>query len=112
MEQQPEPTMADVLAAVNTLSTSVHDLATHTAAQFAKVDVRLGQLDAAITTVRAEVTATRAEVAAVSAKVDQVRADIAAVKVDTAYAERYATDAQDAIRRHLDDPNAHGGRAA
>ncbi len=98
MEQQPEPTLAEVLAAVNTLTTSVHDLATHTAAQFARVDARFGQLDAAVATV--------------SAKVDQVRADIAAVKVDTAYTERYLGDAQDAIRRHLDDPDAHGGRAA
>ena len=105
MDQQPEPTLAEVLAAVNTLTTSVHDLATHTAKEFAKVDARLGQLDAGIAT-------TRAEVAAVGAKVDQVRADIAAVKVDTAYAEKFAGDAQDAVRRHLADPDAHGGHAA
>ena len=105
MEQPQEPTLADVMAAVTTLSTSVHDLATHTAAQFAKVDARLGQLDAGVATVRAEV-------AAVSAKVDQVRADIAAVKVDTAYTEAHIGDLQTAMRRHLDDPNAHGGHAA
>jgi hypothetical protein len=96
--EQPEPTLAEVLRAVN-------DLATYTTAQFAKVDARLGQLDAAIGTVRAEVVA-------VGAKVDQVRADVAAVKVDTAYTERYLGDAQDALRRHLGDPDAHGGRAA
>lgn len=105
MEQQPEPTLAEVLAAVNTLSTSVHDLATHTAKEFAKVDARLGQLDAAVATARAEV-------AAVGAKVDQVRADVAAVKVDTAYAERFIGDTQEAVRRHLTDPDAHGGHAA
>jgi cell pole-organizing protein PopZ len=105
MDQPQEPTLADVLAAVNTVAASVHDLATHTAAQFAKVDVRLGQLDAAVATVRAEV-------ATVGAKVDQARADIAAVKVDTAFAEAHSTDLQNAVRRHLDDPNAHGGHAA
>lgn len=98
MEQQPEPTLADVLRAVN-------DLATYTTKQFAKVDARLGQLDAGVATVRAEV-------AAVSAKVDQVRADVAAVKVDTAYAEAHNTDLQNALRQHMDDPNAHGGHAA
>ena len=89
--EQPEPTLADVLRAVN-------DLATYTAGQFARVDARLGQVEAAVATV--------------GAKVDQARADIAAVKVDTAYTERYLGDAQDSIRRHLDDPDAHGGRAA
>lgn len=96
--EQPEPTLADVLAAVNAVATSVHDLATYTAGEFRRVDARLGQLDAAVATV--------------GAKVDQARADIAAVKVDTAFAERYAGDTQDALRRHLDDPNAHGGHAA
>lgn len=98
MDQRPEPTLGDVLRAVN-------DLATYTAAEFRRVDARLGQVDAAIAT-------TRAEVAAVSAKVDQARADIAAVKVDTAYAERYAGDTQDALTRHAQDPQAHGGHAA
>ena len=105
MEQHQEPTLADVLAAVNTVAASVHDLATHTAAPFAKVDARLGQLDAGLASVRAEVVA-------VGAKVDQARADIAAVKVDTAYAEAHNADLQAAVRRHLDDPNAHGGHAA
>ena len=98
MEQQPEPTLADVLAAVNAVATSVHDLAAYTAGEFRRVDARLGQLDAAVATV--------------SAKVDQVRADVAAVKVDTAFAEAHNADLQNALRRHLDDPNAHGGHAA
>ena len=98
MEQQPEPTLADVLRAVN-------DLATYTTAQFAKVDARLGQLDAGVASVRAEVVA-------VGAKVDQARADIAAVKVDTAYTEAHIGDLQDALRQHLNDPNPHGGHAA
>jgi hypothetical protein len=95
--QQPEPTLGDVLRAVN-------DLATYTAGQFTRVDARLGQLDAAIGTVRAEV-------GSVSAKVDQVRADIAAVKVDVALAEAHISDLQEAVRRHTADPGAHGNAA-
>lgn len=105
MDQPQEPTLADVLAAVRAIGADVNSLAAYTAGEFRRVDARLGQLDAAIGTVRAEV-------GAVSAKVDQVRADVAAVKVDTAYAERFAGDTQDAVRRHLADPNAHGGHAA
>lgn len=89
--EQPEPTLADVLRAVN-------DLATYTTAQFSRVDARLGQVEAAV--------------AIVGAKVDQARADIAAVKVDTTYAEAHGHDLQEALRRHLGDTDAHGGHAA
>ena len=97
-DQPEEPTLADVLAAVRAVGADVNSLAAYTAGEFRRVDARLGQLDAAVATV--------------SAKVDQARADIAAVKVDTAFAEAHNTDLQNAMRAHLDDPNAHGGHAA
>lgn len=93
MSEAPEPQIGDVLAAVVGLAAEMRRGFEQTAA-------RLDDLSAQVTQVRADVAAVRADVS-------QVRADIAAVKVDTAYTERYIADSQDAIRRHLADPEAH-----
>ena len=93
-----QPTMADLLTAINGLSSEVGyvradigQLRTETAVRHAQVTHRLDQTDA---------------------KINQVRADIAAVQVDTSYTESHIGDIHEAMRRHLRDPNAHGRDAA
>ena len=84
-DMSPEqPGMADVLAAIGQLRTEV-------AVRFDRVDAKFEQV--------------RADVA-------QVRADVAATKAEALFGEARASDAQEAIRRHLADPNAHGRPAA
>jgi hypothetical protein len=72
MSEQPEPTLADVLAAIEAARTEA-------AHRFDRVDAGIAQL----------------------------RADVAAVKVDTAYVEAHIDDRTVAIRRHVEDPDAH-----
>jgi outer membrane murein-binding lipoprotein Lpp len=60
----------------------------------------------------AQVDQVGAHVSAVDGKVEQLRADVAAIKAENAIREGYVIDIQDAVRRHLGDPGAHGGRAA
>jgi hypothetical protein len=48
----------------------------------------------------------------VRADVAQVRADVAAMKAEALFGAARAADAQEALRRHLADPHAHGRDAA
>ena len=86
-----EPTMADVLAAINGVAADVGQLRTEMGVRFDHADAKLEQV--------------RADIA-------QVRADVAATKAEALFSEARATDAQEAIRRHLADPHAHGRDAA
>ena len=86
-----EPTMADVLTAIHAVAGDVGQLRTEMNIRFDRTDAKVVQ---------------------VSADVAQVRADIAATKAEVAFSEARAADAQEAIRRHLTDPNAHGRQAA
>jgi hypothetical protein len=71
----------------------------------------LAELLAELRAVRAEVGEAREEAGhrfdRVDAGIAQVRADIAAVKVDTAYVEAHIDDRTVALRRHVEDPDAH-----
>jgi len=45
-------------------------------------------------------------------RTELLRADIAAVKAEVAIGEAFGEDTVTALRRHLEDPQAHGGLAA
>jgi hypothetical protein len=96
------PTLAEVLAAVNTLA--------------ADVSRRFDQVDTTAEGIRADVGQFRTEVGVkfdmVSADIAQLRADVLHAKVDASLAEARAKSAHDALNRHVGDPNAHGRDAA
>jgi hypothetical protein len=79
-----EPTIADVLAAVTALGT-------RTDQAFANLTVRLDRIE------------TRG---------NQTYAEVMAVKADLAFVDQHIGDLQEAVRRHLADPNPHGRAAA
>lgn len=82
----PEPTLRDVLAAIE--------------ASRAEAAGRADATDAALASLTRRTERIAADVA-------QLRADVAAVKVDTGFLESFADDSQAAIRRHSADPDAH-----
>lgn len=86
--QFPEPTNADILAAIQHLSTSVAGL---TEGQ----ENLVGRLDALEDRMLN--------------RFDQVRADLAGLKVDVGMLERYQRDTAEAVRRHVasDDHHRH-----
>jgi hypothetical protein len=90
MSDVPEPTNSEIIAAVQALTAAVEHGFSQTDARFQRVEASLAQL---------------------GAQIGQLRADAAAIKVDTGYTERYISDLQEAVRRHLEDPNAHGHAA-
>lgn len=87
-QDQPEPTLADLLAEIKA----------------GREEMRTG-----LAAVRADM---KAGFAAAARDTAQVRADVLAVKADVAFVEAYAADMQDAMRGHLRDRNAHGRRDA
>lgn len=118
-EQQPEPTLADVLAALNALREEV--AANTDLSQEAVLGVNaLGrQIQVGLTGLTAHVDQVGAQVAEVGGKVGQLQADVAQIKAEHALYEGFQTDLQKAartqttaLRRHEQDPGAHGGRAA
>ena len=94
MNPQPEPTMRDVLDAINTLSGRVEGIETTTGA----IHADLGQLR----------TEMGVKFDLVTADIAQLRADVLHAKVDGALAESRARDAQNALAQHLNDPRPHG----
>lgn len=98
MTESPEPTLADVLAAVAALSSRFDSLEAKTDATAAKLD------DLATDTAQGFLD--------MGMKLDQVAADVMAVKVDTGFIDRHIGDFQTWARRHAADPNAHHGHAA
>ena len=104
MPEAPEPTLADVLAAVNAQSRALANLA----ASVAFVEATQNTLRDSLAETRGEI---RSSFQAVARDMTQVRADIAAVKSDTAFSEGYVNDMHEAVRRHIVDPNAHRNAA-
>ncbi len=100
-----QPTMADLLTAINGLAGDVGHLRSDVGQLRTETAVRFDQI-----TDRFDQAAHRLD--QTDAKIDQARTDIAAVKVDTSYTESHIGDLHEAMRRHLRDPNAHGGRDA
>ncbi len=100
--EQPEPTIADVLAAINALAQS-------TAARFDQAAETAAQIRADIGQFRTEVGV---KFDMVSADIAQLRADVLHAKVDATLAEARAKSAHDALNRHTGDPQAHGRDAA
>ena len=93
-----EPTLSDILAAIQRVEAKGDQLRTEMNVRFDVADTktdhvthRLDRLDA---------------------KTDQLRADVAAVKVDTGFAEAHIGDLHESMSRHIADPRAHGGREA
>ena len=93
MTEEPQPTNAEILAAVRALA---GDLA-GVKGDVAGLRVEFAQ----------HRTETQHSFDQLRADIAQVRADVVAVKADTAYTERYIGDLQTAVRRHIDDPDAH-----
>jgi hypothetical protein len=114
----PEPTLADVLAAVRALATDVAVIkAAQTEAKFTaaqnSADISVmresysrthAAVQSGFDTVRRDIERLRTDEAA---HTEQIRADVAGVKADTAIAERYGADLHEALVRHIADPNAH-----
>lgn len=90
-----EPTLADVVAMLTALQSSVTTLqGTVTDGFAASVE-------------RDEALADR-----LVSRTDLIRADIAGVKADLAIEEAFSKDTVTALKRHVADPQAHGQRAA
>lgn len=109
--ETPEPTLADVLAAVNAQSRAIANLAAsvsfveanQNALRDSLAETR-GQIRTSFETVARDMTRT------VEA-IGHVREDIAGVKADTAFVERWNQDMHEALVRHIADPNAHRNAA-
>lgn len=101
-EPQPEPTLADVLAAINALSTKVDgidnktdDLIEATAAGFGHVMTEIAGVKADVGDLQQDLRNTEA---ALAGRIDSVSHALRSLKEDVA--------------RHLDDPDLHHGHAA
>jgi multidrug resistance efflux pump len=81
-----EPTLGDVLAAIEAARAEASQRADGLESSLADLSHRVDQIGAAV---------------------GQLRADVASIKVDTGYLEAHARDQQTAIRRHNADPDAH-----
>lgn len=117
-----EPTLGDVLAAVNALSERT-DLG------FSLMETRFGEMGAAIESLSALAYTHERQLQELSARTDrlrvhmnnrfgrvdaalaQVRGDLAEVKADAALLESAVEETREAVQRHLDDPGAHGHAA-
>jgi len=92
-EPRSEPTLAQVLAAVEAL-----------AAQAGRIDGKLDALNTAVGEMNERVEH-------VEAMLDQVGEDVVAVKVNQGFTDRHIADFQTWARRHQGNPNAHGTAA-
>lgn len=90
-----EPTLADLVAMLTALQSSVATL------QGAVTDGFAASVE------RDEALADR-----LVSRTDLIRADIAGVKADLAIEEAFSKDTVVALKRHIGDPDAHGQRAA
>lgn len=88
-EPAPEPTLADLMAAINAIAQTQ---ATHGEA-LAAVEVKLDTV--------------ASEQQIISGKLDQLTQDVMAVKVDTGFIDRHIGDFQAWARAHQNNPNAH-----
>lgn len=95
-DSTPEPTLADVLAAINGLSRRVHALEETSAVQ--------GMLRAGFVEL-AKQNSQHAD--RVSNEIGQLRQDLLGLKTDQAMTEQHSADLQEAMRRHMVDPGAH-----
>lgn len=90
-----EPTLADVLAALTALQSTVTVLQDTVTAGFgASVERDNALADRLVT------------------RTDLIRADVAAVKAELAIEEAFGRDTVTALKRHAADPHAHEQRAA
>ena len=89
----PEPTNADVLAAVRELGGIVTTRFDAVDARFTKADARFDRLDREVGKIRIDMS--------------QVHCELVAIKTDTAYCEQYLSDLVAAVQRHIEDTNAH-----
>lgn len=100
----PEPTLSDVLAAINALATKVD-----------RVETTAGRIEADAGQMRTEMNIRFDQVAdkvdRVQADVAQVRADVLAVKVEHGFYERHQVSLQAALDRHMQDPGGHSHAA-
>jgi hypothetical protein len=85
---QREPTAADVLTAL--------------AAMEGRLTVRLDALDTRVAGLEDRLVQ----------RTELLRADIAGVKAEAAVEQAYGKDTAEALRRHIQNQTAHGGRAA
>lgn len=125
-ETGPEPTNADLLAfmqqAFSHLTTElgktnaiVGQIAEGQRVQgraISEASAELGQVSADVSVLRDRYAQINVGVSAVRDDVRQVRADIAGVKTEMGFVEQYHADVQEAVVRHLNDPDAHGPRRA
>ena len=118
MSANPEPTLADVMAAIGALSVKVDRID----AGLTRVEADAGQMRTEMNLrfdqVAEKFELARSDVAAVDVKVDrvqadiaQVRADVLAVKVEQGLHERHQADIQAVLAHHLADPEAHRSAA-
>jgi hypothetical protein len=113
-ESTPEPTLADVMAAIKALATDVAVVkATQGEMRFsvAQSAADMSVLRDAHAKTNANVESVRRDIAQLRADgerhTEQIRADVAGVKTDTAFVEGYVNDMHEAVRRHIADPHAH-----
>lgn len=109
MSEQPEPTLRDVIAAINGLAEHTDNAVQTLAGRIDAVDARV---DYSHRAVMAKLDSVKADVSALSAEVLGLSQTVTALKTDAALTHSRAIDAQEAVRRHLQDPNAHGQAAA
>lgn len=94
-EHGPEPSNADLLAAMQQIAASLAQLAEDQRHSESRVTARLDQLEDRMID-----------------RFAKVREDSAGIKTQLAFEERFNRDAAEAIRRHLEDPDPHHGHAA
>jgi hypothetical protein len=82
-EHTPEPTLADVMSAIVSLTEAQH-------ASEQRITRRMDQLEDRMID-----------------RFAKVREDSAGIKTQLAFEERFNRDTAEAIRRHLEDPDAH-----
>lgn len=102
-EPPPEPSNADLLAAITAIATAQSE-------QGAALTALTGKVDALAATQAeqgAALTAVAGKLDDVETKVDRLADDVMAVKVDTGFIDRHIADFQGWARAHQGNPDAH-----
>lgn len=104
-EPTPEPTLADVISAINGLAARVHALEETSAIR--------GMMRAGFVELAKQNTTTSDRLGErISHELGLLREDVLGLKTDQALTEQHSEDLQEAMRRHLADPNGHHRHAA
>lgn len=104
-EPQPEPTLADVITAINNLAGRVHALEETSAVR--------GMMRAGFVELAKQNSQSNDRLGErITREFAQLREDVLGLKTDQALTEQHSEDLQEAMRRHLADPDNHHRHAA